>query len=328
MRPPTHYRFVDKAAAAITSAVEVYNKPAFAYREETFAILALNAWELLLKAKLLKDAGNRLNALRVYESRKLKSGAQSTKLYLKKNRAGNPLSIAIGRCIAVLRESASRLPTEVEVNLDALTAIRDNSVHFITASQVLARQAQELGSASVKNFVILAREWFRRDLSSELHLILPLSFIAPANDIESVVVSADENRLIEYLKFLATSSPTDEDSQFAIAVRFQLKIEKSKLSTAAKVQVSKDPDAVKITLSEEDIHDKYPWDYGELCTRLKARYKDFKLDKAFHKLKKPLLSDERFAKRRFLHPGNPKSPKKDFYNSNVFGEFDRHYTKK
>jgi hypothetical protein len=52
MRPPLHQRFVDKAEAAITAAVEVYNKPSFVYREETFAILALNAWELLLKGKV------------------------------------------------------------------------------------------------------------------------------------------------------------------------------------------------------------------------------------------------------------------------------------
>jgi hypothetical protein len=60
MRPPLHSKFVDKAHAAITSAVEIYNKPSFAYREETFTLLALNAWELLLKAKVLKDGDNDL----------------------------------------------------------------------------------------------------------------------------------------------------------------------------------------------------------------------------------------------------------------------------
>ncbi|WP_332451900.1 DUF3644 domain-containing protein [Burkholderia ubonensis] len=39
MRPPLHQRFVDKSVAAITAAVEVYNKPAFLYREETFPSL-------------------------------------------------------------------------------------------------------------------------------------------------------------------------------------------------------------------------------------------------------------------------------------------------
>ena len=89
MRPPFHLRFVDKAEAAITASVEVYNKPSFAYREETFAILALNAWELLLKTKVLKNAANDVKSLRVYEPRDLKSGGKSKKLYAKRNRAGN-----------------------------------------------------------------------------------------------------------------------------------------------------------------------------------------------------------------------------------------------
>lgn len=46
---------VEKSIAAMISAIEVYNKPDFKYREETFSILSINAWELLLKAKWLKD---------------------------------------------------------------------------------------------------------------------------------------------------------------------------------------------------------------------------------------------------------------------------------
>ena len=94
MRSPLHQRFIGKAQAAITSAVEVYNRPAFADREETFAILALTAWELLLKAKVLESAGNAVKALRVYESRPVKSGTQSKKVYLKTNRAGSALRAA------------------------------------------------------------------------------------------------------------------------------------------------------------------------------------------------------------------------------------------
>ena len=46
---------LDRSIAAMLSAIEIYNKPDFAYREETFAILAINGWELLLKAKWLDD---------------------------------------------------------------------------------------------------------------------------------------------------------------------------------------------------------------------------------------------------------------------------------
>lgn len=326
MRPPIHLRFVDKACAAMISAVEVYNKPSFPYREETFAILSINAWELLLKAKVLKDAANDLKSLRVYETRKTKSGELSKKLYLKRNRAGNALSISLAACIAILEKTASKVPNEIRFNLTALIAIRDNSVHYVTASSVLSKQAQELSSACVKNFVLLAKQWHSKDLSQSLSLILPLSFITGVAEVESVVGSPDESRLIKYLQQLAHLD-IDATSNFAVAVRLNVKVEKSSLTTASHVQISKDADAVKITMSEQDIRDKYPWDYKELCQRMKKRYVDFKQDKRFHDLRKTLLGQEKYHKPRFLDPGNPKSSKKDFYNSNVFLDFDEHYAR-
>ena len=46
---------LDRAVAATVAAIEIYNKPDFLYREEAFAVLAINGWELLLKAKWLAD---------------------------------------------------------------------------------------------------------------------------------------------------------------------------------------------------------------------------------------------------------------------------------
>lgn len=45
-------RLLKNAEAALLPSIEIYNKPTFAYREETFAILALHAWELLIKANM------------------------------------------------------------------------------------------------------------------------------------------------------------------------------------------------------------------------------------------------------------------------------------
>lgn len=327
MRPPVHLKFVEKASAAMTSAVEVYNKPSFVYREETFAILAINAWELLLKAKVLKDATNDLKSIRVYEARKTKVGKFSKKLYLKRNRAGNPHTISLAACISLLDNSTAKLAEEVKGNLFALIAVRDNSVHYVTASPVLAKQVQEIASASVTNLVVAAKAWFAADLSSSLNLVLPISFVTPAKEAESVVVSSDESRLISHLQELA-SSGSNESSPYAVAVRLQVKLEKSNLSTASKVQITKDTDAVKVTLSEEDIRHKYPWDYKELCRRLSERYRDFRQDAKFREIRKPLLLDERFTKSRFLDPGNLKSPKKDFYSAGILPIFDLQYTRK
>ena len=54
---------LEKSVAAMLSAIEIYNKPDFKYREETFSVLCINAWELLLKAKVLNLASNRIASL-------------------------------------------------------------------------------------------------------------------------------------------------------------------------------------------------------------------------------------------------------------------------
>ncbi|WP_235417413.1 DUF3644 domain-containing protein, partial [Leyella stercorea] len=45
---PIYESLIDKSIGSMLSAIEIYNKPDFKYREETFAILAINSWELLL----------------------------------------------------------------------------------------------------------------------------------------------------------------------------------------------------------------------------------------------------------------------------------------
>src|SRR5262245_23597217 len=233
MRPSLHVKFVDKAEAALVSAVEVYNKPVFRYREETFALLAINAWELLLKARLLKDAANDPKVIRVYEPRRTKSGKLSKKLYLRRNRAGNPLTLSLGACVSALdKNPAARLRPEIKSNLDALVAVRDSAAHYINASPLLAKQVLEVASAAIKNFILLAKDWFGVDFSDSLSLVLPLSFITGSKEIESVVVTAGENNLIQYLQGLAAGAP-DENSPFAVAVRVEVKLERSKLATAS-----------------------------------------------------------------------------------------------
>jgi len=48
-------KMIEKSIEAFTMALEIYNKPTIKYRVEGFALFVCNAWELMLKAKLLKD---------------------------------------------------------------------------------------------------------------------------------------------------------------------------------------------------------------------------------------------------------------------------------
>ncbi|HFK1824850.1 TPA: DUF3644 domain-containing protein [Stenotrophomonas maltophilia] len=319
MATALHQKFIDKSHAAMLAAIEVYNKPTFSYREETFCILAVNSWELLFKAKLLKDAKNDPKAIQVREPRKLKGGGKSTKhTTVKKNRTGNPMTLQLTACISALEKSSAqidRAPKEVAVNLESLIDVRDNATHFIVASALLQRNVLELACASVRNYVALSKAWFDKDFSNSLSLMLPVAFFHGADEIGAVVVTKDEKRLIDRLKEAATLPAVN--GEYQVAVRVDVRFQRSNLATAANVQVTRDPEALAVRLDEAQIRERFPWSYADLQTQLKRRKPDIKFNAEFHRIKKPLMSDNSLVHSRLLDPSNPKSTKKDFYNPNI-----------
>ena len=53
----TYNRLLDKSSEAFVLAIELYNRPSIKYRVEGFSFFICNAWELMLKAKLIADRG-------------------------------------------------------------------------------------------------------------------------------------------------------------------------------------------------------------------------------------------------------------------------------
>lgn len=326
---PRSVRFFRKAEESLLAAIELYNKPDFRYREEAFAILALNAWELLLKAKFLAENANLTKCLYRYEKRQTTRGTLSKKRYLSKNRSGNVRTIGLRQVISDLENAKGvRISPSVKMNLDGLVEIRDNAVHYINASSRLSKQVLELGTASVKNFIELAKTWFRMDLSAYNLYLMPIGFVAPPGSATAISVSRDEERLIRYLAGLVSQSRDDPGTDFHVALEVNLSFRRSATDAAAVVAVTNDPTAQRLELSEEDIRRLYPWDYRQVTNRLKERYIDFKENQKYHDIRRPVLQDPRYIKSRYLDPGNPRSAKKDFYNPNVVAEFDKHYTRR
>lgn len=324
-----HARLHRKAEAALIAAIEIYNKPDFRYREETFAILALNAWELLLKARLLQINKNKLSVLYSFEFKKTKAGVPSKKKTLRRNRAENPFTLSLGQTIVELdKDPASRLAFAVKSNLDALAEIRDNAVHFLNANALLAKQVLELGTACLKNYVEFSKRWFNEDLSGYSLFLMPIGFVSGRGATAIVDIPAEEQKLMTFLANLAKDSQ-NESPDFHVALSIDVSFRRASADSAAlMVAMSKDPAATKITLSEEDVLKAYPWAYKELTQRLRERYTDFLANQRYHDIRKPLAIDLRYAKERFLVPGHANSPKTVFFNPNIVPEFDKHYTRK
>ncbi len=63
MRRPAYWAVVEKSRAACLAAIETYNRASASYREESFVILMINAWKLLLKARIIQENGGQMSIL-------------------------------------------------------------------------------------------------------------------------------------------------------------------------------------------------------------------------------------------------------------------------
>lgn len=321
-------RLAEKAEKAIIGAIEAYNRPDSPYREEAFAILALNAWELLVKSKLINEAKNDFRVLHVFEPKQLKDGSKSKRVYLKRNRAGNPYTLGFAQVIVALeRDHSVLIPTPVKANLEALTEIRDNAIHYINSGPDLTKRVLEIGTATVKNFLELARLWFKLDLSRYKLYLLPIGFVTSPGTTHGVRVGVDEKRLIKYLSGIAEANQ-GKSGDFHAALEIAISLKRVTQPGAAQVQITRDPKAPKVQISEQDITKQYPWDYTELTKRVRDRYLNFKLTRAYHDFRNQLRSDSRYVMVRPLDPRNPKGTEKVFYNPNILDELDKLYTRK
>jgi hypothetical protein len=311
------------------SAIEIYNKPDFKYREETFSVLCINSWELLLKAKVLNLASNKLASLYSMELKTLKTGKKSTVKRPKINRSGNPMSINLFEAYRVVQEDYGvKINKAVNDNLIALTEIRDNSIHFVNDDLLLSLKIQELGSASLQNYLHLVSAWFGDVLSGYNFYLMPLSFFRNFSEAPGISLNSSEKKVLQYIKRSEESyDKNDKIGDYNLTLRIDVKFQKVKSTSGMPVQITNDPNATTVFLSEEDFTDKYPWDYDVLSTRLSKKYSDFKKNSKYHDIRKALELDKRFAYQRLLNPNNPKASKKIFYNPNILKEFDSHYTK-
>ncbi len=321
---------LEKSVHAALSAIEIYNKPDFKYREESFSILMVNAWELLLKARILQLNNNILKSIYIVDpNKKRKDGKPYKNPKYKTSRSGNFLTIDVTNAMKQLD-----LPERLQENLGLLIEIRDNAIHFMNESKLFEKKVLEIGTASLKSYVLLVNQWFDYDLSQYNFYLMPISFFHN-HEIQSFSINKEDKQHQNLLKFIAEKErdyPSDENQDHNISLILETKWVKSK-SVDALTTFKYDPDDPKAISykvdSEAEFKKKYPWNWTDhLKPRLKSRYKDLKFNPDFWKLKAQIESDKKFSDERPLDWNKPSGTKKRFYSTNILKEFDKHYKKK
>lgn len=316
---------IDRSVSAMAGAVEIYNKPGFSYRNESFAILAINAWELLLKAKWLTIHNSNIRSLYVYERRTNKSGTRSTKEYIKRTRSKAPFTHDLAYLARRLRDRKD-LDSSVYDNLEAMLEFRDCAIHFYNESPTFRERLYEIGAACVLNFATISREWFNRDVGEFDIQLMPLSFINLPTDVSAFLFNVEEKQFLTFLDGIYSAN-YDVESAYSVAVNVDFRLIRSKNAHAIGTRNTTDSSALELRISEENIREKYPWDYSTLTKKCEARYRDFKVNHRYHSIRKSLQADTRFAHTRLLDPSNPNSSKKLFFSPHIIVEFDKQFQK-
>lgn len=313
-------RLFKKSLNAAKAAIELYNKPVFPYRNESFAILMINAWELLLKAKKLKENNNKMTSIYVKEKVKNKKGVLLKKERYKTNRTGNFLTLGILDLIKTDITDKNLIK-----NLELLIEIRDNAVHCFSIPKIIEKHYLDIITATLCSYQKLVFDWFSYDLTKENMFIIPVGFNLPESYDLSDVTSKEEKNILKYISEQRNSA--DNNSDYDIALNINFKISKSKDNQAQCVRYSEN--GLPITIDTEEVFkSKYPLTFSDLKERLQNRYTNFKIDKKFWNKMKELKKDKKYAGIRYLDYYAQKGMQKIYYNTEILKEFDKIYTKK
>lgn len=150
--------------AALGAGVDVYNRPNMRYRDESFVILLVNAWELLLKAILSKAKQ------RVFYPKRPDSPYRSLSV-----------SDALVRVESYFPPGVPYKPTAE--NLRLLIQYRDSAIHFYNRVG-MGSLVYGLSQTAIVNYRDMAAAIFGRDIAGEITLsLLPLSIAPPVDPI-------------------------------------------------------------------------------------------------------------------------------------------------
>lgn len=317
----TYRSLLDKSINSMLSAIEIYNKPNFSYREETFAILAVNSWELILKAYLLKKCSYNMNHLYVMEPVLKLNGQKSIRKKPKLNRVNNPMTIGIFDVIKKIEEKGTVISENLKNSIESLVELRDNAIHFHNEKEI-SKELQELGFGCIKNYMNFIKHWgIEIDLSNYNFYLMPLAYID--SKIEASSITTEEVK--KYVDFVKNKVNSTTEDDFTVAISIDIQFNKSNSFDAIGMRYAKD--GIPITLTEEDIRSRFPMTTKQLIDIAKKRYSDFKQDRKYNNLMKSIKTNDKLCYIRQLDPENIKSNKKPFYNSNILHELDKHYSK-
>jgi hypothetical protein len=292
----------------------------------------INAWELLLKARIMQENGGKASSLYERHPKKKPDGTLSKVKSVKLTRSGFPYTIGIDKAYnTVLTYPKNKVDAACIQNIEALLEIRDCATHFIVKNSHLNKVLTEISLAAVRNYVIAIQKWFKMSFSDLNIASIPLSFNLDQTSVEAAAKkpSVAVARFLAHMQAMAANADASpSEFAFTIKVEFDLVKKKADGAVTAMIVGPKDNPDLTMSVQTDQVPAGFDWDYSALSKTLAARYSDFLQNAKYHKVRKPLEKNPKLCFERYLDPKKKSSSPKRWYSPNIVKMFDLQYAVK
>ncbi|EKS7427999.1 TPA: DUF3644 domain-containing protein [Enterobacter cancerogenus] len=227
---------------AFILSLEIYNRPSLDNRIEAFCILSVNAWELLLKAELIKSSG------------------LATVFY--KNGYSICISDAINKCL--------QQNDPVKKNLDVLIELRDGAIHLLLPE--LQPELSRLFQANVLNFQQrYLNETGMSPLAGQSVGMLSLVIDGPKSNLATIKENYGEMTANVAKDFLTRFHNTVEEqnsNEFSISIDYRLTLTKSEKDSDLSLGVGNNGSSAIIIRETRDPDVTHPYYQGSAIERI------------------------------------------------------------
>lgn len=242
-------KLVEKSIEAFIVGLELYNKPTIKYRIEGFSFFIVNAWELMLKATLIK---------------------RGESIYFP-DKPDRTLSVE-----SVLRKVYTDKNTRIRLNLEKIIELRNISTHYITEDYEV--KYAPLFQACVLNFVNEMQRFHDVDITKYIaqnFLTISARYEPLSNEELKVKYSPEiAEKLIKQFNEIDVLSTTYDSDKFAINIRQNLYITKKKSEADFVVGIDSHSDTrVSVVKDLKDPSDTHKYSYKNVITAVQEKLK-------------------------------------------------------
>lgn len=231
---------LDRSEEACIVSIELYNKPTIKYRIEGFVFFICNAWELMLKAQLIKTKGEA----------SIHYPDQPTR------------TINLENCVKILLTNEN---DPVRKNLERIIQLRNSCTHLIIPEyeQLMVGIFQ----SCLNNFVDKMRVFHSRNIEDKISssfLLLAINYAPVTEDqIQSKYGKAVLSRFMSFSKAIEQeSSSMNANNKYAIVIEHRLFITKKSSESTEKVSLVPKEEAdshVVIVTKLKDPRQSHPY---------------------------------------------------------------------